>query len=106
MEAIAHLVLGEVGCSLVSLVEVFFIDCAVVPAWVFAALDDQEHETVELDVGVVGVVDVGRRLLRSISMDHARLTLLQVKYVPSCPSATSFLPGSVRRQPRTMEDYQ
>ena len=106
MEAIAHLILGEVRCSLVSLVEVFLIDCAVVPAGVFAALDDQEHETVELGVGVVGVVDMCGRLLTRISMGHALWILLQVEYVPSCPSATSFLPGSVRRQPRTMEDYR
>lgn len=62
-----HLAFCKVGCSLVSLVKVFVVNSTVMPTRVFAALDHEHYETVELRIGVVGVVDVGRRLQTCIS---------------------------------------
>lgn len=62
LEALSHLALAELRCPFVSLISVFVKHCTVMPSGILAAFDHQQKKAEELRVGIVGVVNVSRRL--------------------------------------------
>lgn len=62
LKASFHLGFHKVGSSLESLIGIFVENGGVMFLRIFAAFNQEHHETEELRVGVIGVIDMSRRL--------------------------------------------